>query len=321
MPVFTKTQYYSAYEKTPDIIKDVMASDETAENIKKISVRHNAEDKGFDIAAVLGYVMVGLIPVKKFIQELQGYSGLDPQTAKNVAHDIRAEIFAQVAEELAALQAEAEKNYEEARKHETYNMKHETKESQTSLDSPEQNKEPLNATNNNTVGDNSSTTAASADKHDQDGNAKEAPQIEYMPKKKEDDKKDESLIREHQGYPVVGNSEANLPAQKEGPENREDSQSKTKPPTPKEEPKPGAAPQRKEAPAPDADNNIKNEIFPPAPPANLPGANANSKKPLSELGGEKNNKPAGKEENKEQEKNYPPIPNTHKVDLRNNNNN
>ncbi|MDX1608133.1 MAG: hypothetical protein R3251_02905, partial [Candidatus Spechtbacterales bacterium] len=60
-----------------------------------------------------GYVLVGLIPIKRFIQALQEEAGLNETTAKNVAHDIRAEIFAPVAQDLSAIQEKAEKNWEQ----------------------------------------------------------------------------------------------------------------------------------------------------------------------------------------------------------------
>lgn len=107
-------QFNNAMNKIPSSIADLGFSEETSKNIQNISSRHNADSSSSDIAAVTGYTLVGLVPIKRFIQALQEDARLDEKTAKNVAHDVRAEIFAPVAKELAAMQEQAETEWEKA---------------------------------------------------------------------------------------------------------------------------------------------------------------------------------------------------------------
>ncbi|MEX0869931.1 MAG: hypothetical protein WDZ39_00695 [Candidatus Spechtbacterales bacterium] len=113
MPNFTKEQYVNAYNKSPKDIQEIALSDETANALKNVRARYNISKNMFDVSAIIGYTLVGLVPVKKFIQALQSGAGLDEAIAKSVAQDVRSEIFAPVAQSLAGMQAEAEKNWEE----------------------------------------------------------------------------------------------------------------------------------------------------------------------------------------------------------------
>lgn len=109
--MFSSEQYFKNFGQAPETIKDLLLSDGIDKTISSIISRYKLEQFTSRIVLVIGDVLVGLIPVKKFIQALQEYAGLSPETAKNVAHDARENLFAQVAQELAGMQEEAEKNY------------------------------------------------------------------------------------------------------------------------------------------------------------------------------------------------------------------
>lgn len=104
MPSFTQEQYTNAFNNIPQKIEEVLFADSTAEAIKNITNRHEVTDNAFDISAAIGYVLVGLLPIKNFIKALQEDAGLNAETAKNVAHDIREQIFSSIAQELSEIQ-------------------------------------------------------------------------------------------------------------------------------------------------------------------------------------------------------------------------
>ncbi|MDX1535315.1 MAG: hypothetical protein R3346_00945 [Candidatus Spechtbacterales bacterium] len=325
MPIFTKQQYYSAYDKSPSTIKDLLFAEETSQNIEKIVSRQNVENKTLEIAADIGYVLVGLIPVKKFPQALQEDAGLNEQTAKNIAHDVRAQIFAGVAQELAGMQSKAEEAFKNA-DHlaspkintekpvpPTSDKSESGPEPQTQKTEPKTENQPASV-DTNKVADNSKQ------KLDTDNTP---PKIEYVPKQKDGGQPDESVVREHkepEPKESLPSNQPPKPATKPAspptpPENKE------RKPVPESEdankPTPEPTPPKK-TPATPEDNKSKedqellDEIF-PAPPSNLPGTD--SKKPSNSFAGENKNNT----ENTAQNKNLPPIPDTHKVDLRGDN--
>lgn len=104
MPSFTQEQYVNAFNGMPEKVEEVLFADSTAEAIKNITSRHGVTDNAFDISAAIGYVLVGLLPIKNFIKALQEDAGLNAETAKNVAHDIREQIFSSIAQELSEIQ-------------------------------------------------------------------------------------------------------------------------------------------------------------------------------------------------------------------------
>jgi hypothetical protein len=81
-----------AYNETPKDIKDVLFADYTSSAIKNAVHRNNKEDNILDISATVGYILVGLIPVKNIIQVLQEIADLDESTAKNIAYEVREQI-------------------------------------------------------------------------------------------------------------------------------------------------------------------------------------------------------------------------------------
>jgi len=105
---FSEEQYKQALKAVPENVLGVFFAESTASHIKTIVARHDVDDRAFNISAVIGYTLMGLIPIKNFIQALQEDAELDAENAKRIALDIRSQIFAPVAEQLAALQPEDE---------------------------------------------------------------------------------------------------------------------------------------------------------------------------------------------------------------------
>lgn len=95
-----------AYAQAPLEIQELATSAETSHKLRVIYARQHINDKAFGISAVIGYTLVGLVPIKNFIQALQEDAELDAETAKRIAYDVRSQIFTPIAEQLAALQPE-----------------------------------------------------------------------------------------------------------------------------------------------------------------------------------------------------------------------
>jgi len=106
MAQFTDTQYLKAFEDVKPALHDVLFAEKTSNTIAKTVARHNLDAKALEISAATAYVLVGLLPVNQFIAHLTE-RGLAADAARNVAYDIRKEIFAPVAKELAAMQGRA----------------------------------------------------------------------------------------------------------------------------------------------------------------------------------------------------------------------
>lgn len=104
---FNREKFEEAYKKAPEAVREISISAKTMEKLQLIYARHEVEKQAFYISSVIGYALVGLLPIKKFIPALQEDAGLDPEIAKRVAYDVRAQIFSHVAQDLAKLQFKA----------------------------------------------------------------------------------------------------------------------------------------------------------------------------------------------------------------------
>lgn len=304
---FSKEKLDNAINSVPEVLKDALFSAETSDKMEKILNRHNATDQAMDVSAVIGYTLAGLIPVKKFITELKNTAGLDESTAKNIAHDVRSQILAPVAQELAALQEQAEKNYDAAVANSSQQAAAPTAQPKPAPVSAPASPQPADKPASPPKAAAPSSTPIPQTKPGlsnppatptepkspseptpppqpaapAQSNNNASPQIEYLKYKNPStdlEKPDESVAREHPNT---------LSEQKTQPENT---------------PLAPAAPRTPTQPSSDTD--LKDEIFPPPPsiqetktppPPNLPGTG-----------------------DKKEKKDYPPIPDSHKVDLKSN---
>ena len=116
---FTQEQYIQAFNNASDNIQEVLLSEHTSDALKNSVQRHNIEeDKILSVSALVGYTLVGLAPVKNLIAILREDAGLDEETAKNLAYELREQIFAPVAKELSGMQETAERNWQESQRKE-----------------------------------------------------------------------------------------------------------------------------------------------------------------------------------------------------------
>ena len=90
-------------------LKQVLYADQTQEALEYISQTHNISE--FELAATVGYVLLGLMPVVELANNLQESCNISQEQAYAVVVDIRKYIFAPIAGDLATIQEIAKKNY------------------------------------------------------------------------------------------------------------------------------------------------------------------------------------------------------------------
>jgi hypothetical protein len=111
MITLTEEQITDAHTKAPQSTREWMASQQVSNLIPEIMRRHRAEEMAPSIAALVGYTLIGLFPVRELPLLLTRETSLPPEQILQIAQDIRREILAPVARDLAALQPQAEQNY------------------------------------------------------------------------------------------------------------------------------------------------------------------------------------------------------------------
>lgn len=95
----------------PAALYDAAVSEETINAIERVVSQNNLKEKTGGISAVVGYVLLGFIPVRLIVQGFLQEAGISQEGALKIAQDIRREILAPVARDLAAIQPQAEQNY------------------------------------------------------------------------------------------------------------------------------------------------------------------------------------------------------------------
>lgn len=104
MPEYTQEQFWKLYEKLPQELKDVIFSEETANNIGDVCERNNIEDEKIsEVTLYAGRVLLGILPPDEFQKTLEKEMKLKKEIAKKVAQEINRFIFFPVKESLAML--------------------------------------------------------------------------------------------------------------------------------------------------------------------------------------------------------------------------
>lgn len=87
----------------------VFYSDATQDALETIAQRHSVDD--FELSALVGYVLLGILPLIHLTDELQESCNISQEQALMIVVDVRAYVLAPVARELASIQEIAKKNY------------------------------------------------------------------------------------------------------------------------------------------------------------------------------------------------------------------
>jgi hypothetical protein len=94
MQAFTQQQVLDAYEHLPEPIKEAIFEEATTERIQAIGKKHGLLlDKMGALAEDVGYVMLGLIPVKEFPSYVMDACGVSAQKAGEIITDLNRDVF------------------------------------------------------------------------------------------------------------------------------------------------------------------------------------------------------------------------------------
>jgi len=94
MITLTEEQITDAHTKAPQSTREWMASQQVSNLIPEIMRRHRAEEMAPSIAALVGYTLIGLFPVRELPLLLTRETSLPPEQILQIAQDIRREILA-----------------------------------------------------------------------------------------------------------------------------------------------------------------------------------------------------------------------------------
>ena len=104
---YSQEQLWKLYERLPEELKDIIFSEETANDIGDICTRNGIEaERISEIARLVGQVFLGLIPPGEFQDALEKEVKLSPEKAKKISSGISRFIFSSVKYRLAELYKE-----------------------------------------------------------------------------------------------------------------------------------------------------------------------------------------------------------------------
>ena len=101
---YTKDQIWELFEQLPEELKDAIFAVKTADEIYDACEKNNVEKEKIPaIAKLAGNVMLGILPLDEFQQDLEKEIKLNPEIAKNVFQRIHRFVFFPVKNELEKL--------------------------------------------------------------------------------------------------------------------------------------------------------------------------------------------------------------------------
>lgn len=107
MADYSKDQLWKIYEMLPEELKDAIFSEETANNISlACSIAGLEDERVSQVARRTGHVLMGLLPLEEFQEELEKELEIEKSKAKKIAHQITRLVFNPVKESLALLYGE-----------------------------------------------------------------------------------------------------------------------------------------------------------------------------------------------------------------------
>lgn len=102
-PYISPEEFKEHYEKIPEDLQESIFSETTAQKIERISNDHNAGRLMSEIARLTGRVMLGVLPLDRFISALSEHTGIGMDSASEIAQDINRQIFFPVRDSLRSL--------------------------------------------------------------------------------------------------------------------------------------------------------------------------------------------------------------------------
>lgn len=102
MREYSQKEKLELFEKLPQELKEVILSEETAERIWAIGQRYGIKRETLsEISALVGDILMGLLPPEEFPKVLEKELSLDEEEAKDIAREINRFILFPVKESLA----------------------------------------------------------------------------------------------------------------------------------------------------------------------------------------------------------------------------
>ncbi len=86
-----KNEYLEIYKKLPEQVRDLFWSEEVVLIIKKLEQRYNI--KGNAIPVIVGFVLLGLIPLSDIPKTIRIKTRISEKEAENLADDIKRHIL------------------------------------------------------------------------------------------------------------------------------------------------------------------------------------------------------------------------------------
>ena len=102
MEKLSQDELWAIYDTLPNVLKDAIFSEDTAEAISNNCKLHDVE-KTSEVAKIVGRILMGLLPPELFQETLQDEVGLEQDIAKKLAIEIEHFVFNPVKNELDAL--------------------------------------------------------------------------------------------------------------------------------------------------------------------------------------------------------------------------
>ena len=87
MEELSKDELWAIYDTLPDILKDAIFSEDTADAVWNVCKLYDV-DQTSEVAKLVGQILMGLLPPEMFSETLQDELNLNKDTAKKVSMEI-----------------------------------------------------------------------------------------------------------------------------------------------------------------------------------------------------------------------------------------
>ncbi len=100
---FAEDPVWRTFDALPESIKDILTGTAFEKRIDAIAGEEEVTEKVPDILRISEEVLLGTLPIRKFVQTLQGRARLTEGQARTIGYAIRDQIFAEAARDLARI--------------------------------------------------------------------------------------------------------------------------------------------------------------------------------------------------------------------------
>jgi len=102
MPEYSQEQLWKLFETLPQELKDALLSEDTANTIREISQRHGIKEEELPrFAALVGDILMGLLPPEEFPKTLERELKIDEEKAEKISREVNRFILFPVKDSLA----------------------------------------------------------------------------------------------------------------------------------------------------------------------------------------------------------------------------